>query len=409
MIGSTAVRVSGCFDGIAYALVMTDPADKAGDRFGQPDLSPGVPHPAIATRRTGRFRRRPEFRASVAVHRAGALDELELRSWLRLALYLRCVPRTARDCSAACACPARFSSHGKALARLSGEPDRACRGRPRPPPTDRRDRPIYSVVAVDRTVPADSGRPDYPPICSSDCDLRRCCSLGSSPPAADPTGDRPAAAAPADRAIQRRAFAAHLGRVRTDLVSVLALGIDAAAHRGALESDGGNLGGARHGDRLVYPASTCTAARIAQVGRVAVLITLSGMRLCAPVSAPQPGNRCARARRAGGLGRTALGFADHFTGWRRTGRDVWPSRGRFIRRYARCHRLIRYGRSPGLVGAGRARMSLRMTPGTNRGCPRPRLTLDPAMRRVAVRWRRPVDLARSPTHRAGSLCCRRGC
>jgi len=201
----------------------------------------------------------------------GALDELELRAWLRLALTDGVGPRTARDLLGAFGLPgAIFEASGKALARVVGEP--IARALQAAAASD-------LTVAIDRSMrwlQSDADRslltladPDYPP---------QLLELTDPPPLLFLQGrrhllGRPALAIVGSRSASRQgeanaeAFAAHLAGCGLTIVSGLALGIDAAAHRGALESEAGTVAVLGTGIDIVYPASNrALAARIAQVG-----------------------------------------------------------------------------------------------------------------------------------------------
>lgn len=142
------------------------------------------------------------------------------------------------------------------------------------------------------------------------------------------------------------AFAAHLAGAGHVIVSGLALGIDAAAHRGALSVEGGaTIAVVGTGADRIYPARNQTLARtIAQRGLI-----LSELPLGTP---PLPHNFPRRNRLIAGLARgvlvveAALGSGSLITARlaAESGREVFAIPGSIHSPLARgCHRLIRDG------------------------------------------------------------------
>ncbi len=121
--------------------------------------------------------------------------------------------------------------------------------------------------------------------------------------------------ATAQGAIDARRFAEALASGGLTIVSGLALGIDAAAHDGALAAGaagGSTIAVVGTGADLVYPAThRALAHRIADVGRDRVGAAARHGRERAPVPAPQPDHRGAVPRRARHRGGGAFRLADH--------------------------------------------------------------------------------------------------
>ncbi len=143
------------------------------------------------------------------------------------------------------------------------------------------------------------------------------------------------------------AFAAHLGRVGFCIISGLASGIDAAAHRGALDADCGTIALLGTGIDIVYPRSnSALAARIAQSG-----LLLSEYALGTPASSfnfPRR-NRLIAALARGVLVVEAAVHSGSLISARlaaELGREVFAIPGSIHSPLARgCHRLIREGAS----------------------------------------------------------------
>ncbi|THF62076.1 DNA-processing protein DprA [Pseudothauera rhizosphaerae] len=143
-----------------------------------------------------------------------------------------------------------------------------------------------------------------------------------------------------------RAFARNLAEQGFAIVSGLALGIDAAAHRGALDADGGGtIAVIGTGADRIYPARNQALARsIAERGLI-----LSEFPLGTP---PLPHNFPRRNRLIAGLARgvlvveAALGSGSLITARlaAESGREVFAIPGSIHSPLARgCHRLIRDG------------------------------------------------------------------
>jgi len=200
-----------------------------------------------------------------------AMDEFEQRAWLRLALLEGVSARTVRELLAAFGLPgAIFEAPSAAVARVAGDPvARALRAQSAPDLTDAVERSmrwLQSDASRSLLTLADS---DYPP---------QLLELSDPPPLLYLQGrrdllGRPALAIVGSRNASRQgeanaeAFAAHLGGCGLTIVSGLALGIDAAAHRGALDGEAGTVAVLGTGIDVVYPASNrALTARIAQRG-----------------------------------------------------------------------------------------------------------------------------------------------
>jgi DNA processing protein len=199
------------------------------------------------------------------------MDEFEQRAWLRLALLEGVSARTVRELLAAFGLPgAIFEAPSAALARVAGDPvARALQAQSAPDVTDAVERSmrwLQSDASRSLLTLADS---DYPP---------QLLELSDPPPLLYLQGrrdllGRPALAIVGSRNASRQgeanaeAFAAHLGGCGLTIVSGLALGIDAAAHRGALDGEAGTVAVLGTGIDVVYPASNrALTARIAQRG-----------------------------------------------------------------------------------------------------------------------------------------------
>lgn len=115
------------------------------------------------------------------------------------------------------------------------------------------------------------GDPAYPPLLLQTADPPLLLYVQGRPallsaPAIAIVGSRNPTAQGADNA---RAFARHLSRHGLPVVSGLALGIDGAAHEGALEGEAGTIAVVGTGLDLVYPARhEALAARIARHGAI---------------------------------------------------------------------------------------------------------------------------------------------
>lgn len=189
--------------------------------------------------------------------------------------------------------------------------------------------------------------PDYPPL------LRE---IADAPVALYVRGDRAALSTPQLAIVGSRnatlvgrqnatAFARDLARAGLTITSGLALGIDAAAHRGALEAGGRTVAVAGHGlDRIYPPAHRALAQAIAQSGAI-----VSEFPIGTP---PLPGNFPVRNRIISGLSagvlvvEAALKSGSLITARlaAEQGREVYALPGSIHSPLARgCHALIREG------------------------------------------------------------------
>ena len=192
------------------------------------------------------------------------MEPEERTAWLRLALTPDIGPRTARTLLAACGLPDAIFVAGRAsLARHVPEPLAAALSAP----------PAAAVAAAVRAAerwlqvdPAHSlltlADDDYPPLLLATAD---------PPPVLFAVGRREllqrqalaivgSRSATQQGAANAEAFAQHLARAGLTVVSGLALGIDAAAHRGALKAlddgaDASTIAVLGTGVDVVYPAS----------------------------------------------------------------------------------------------------------------------------------------------------------
>jgi DNA processing protein len=276
----------------------------------------------------------------------GAMDELEQRAWLRLTLTEGVSPRAARDLLAAFGLPgAIFEAGHAAVARVAGS---SIAGELlSAQPTD----------AIDRSLAwlrSDSGRSlitladsDYPP---------HLLELSDPPPLLYLQGrrellSRPALAIVGSRSASRQgeanaeAFAAHLAGCGLTIVSGLARGIDAAAHRGALEGEGATIAVLGTGADIVYPASNrALADRIAQHGLLVSEFPLGTSAI--PHNFPRRNRLIAALARGVLVVEAALHSGSLITARlaAELGREVMAIPGSIHSPVARgCHRLIRDG------------------------------------------------------------------
>ncbi len=110
-----------------------------------------------------------------------------------------------------------------------------------------------------------------------------------------------------------QAFASALGGEGFAIVSGLAAGIDAAAHRGALDTAGGTIAVLGTGADEIYPVehTGLADAIVAAGGALVSELAARHDRRREPFPAPQPDHRRVVARRAGGRSGRAQRLADH--------------------------------------------------------------------------------------------------
>jgi DNA processing protein len=196
------------------------------------------------------------------------IDDVEQRAWLRLSLTEGVGPRAMRGLLSTFGLPgAIFEASHAALARVAGEPAANALLAPEPASSIARALDwLHSDASRSLITLADA---DYPaPLLE----------LADPPALLYLHGrrdllSRPALAIVGSRSATRQgeanaeAFAAHLAGYGLTIVSGLARGIDAAAHRGALGADAATIAVLGTGADVVYPASNRPLAdRIARHG-----------------------------------------------------------------------------------------------------------------------------------------------
>jgi len=274
------------------------------------------------------------------------LDDAEQRAWLRLTLTEGVGPRAARELLSAFGLPGTIFEAGRAaLADVAGAPLTA--KLLAPPPAQAIERALVWLGAgADRSL-ITLADPDYPAALLE---------LADAPPLLYLRGRRELLARPAlaivgSRSATRQgeanaeAFAAHLAGCGLTIVSGLARGIDAAAHRGALAHEPATIAVFGTGADRVYPApNRALADRIAQQG-----LLLTEYPLGTP---PLEHNFPRRNRLIAALARgvlvveAALHSGSLITARlaAELGRDVMAIPGSIHSPVARgCHRLIREG------------------------------------------------------------------
>jgi DNA processing protein len=204
------------------------------------------------------------FERRIAERYACGMDSAERAAWLRLTLTPEVGPRSARTLLAAFGLPAAiFDADRGSLARHVPESLAATLAGPTTADV------ATAVRAAERWLSLDASHAlvtladeDYPPMLLATAD---------PPPVLFAAGRRELLARPALAVVGSRsatqqgaataeAFAQHLARAGLTVVSGLALGIDAAAHRGALKAidegaDASTIAVLGTGVDVVYPAS----------------------------------------------------------------------------------------------------------------------------------------------------------
>lgn len=279
---------------------------------------------------------------------ASALAPAALHAWLRLDRSRGVGPRTARTLLSAFGSPeAIFAAAPDALAAHAGPALVRSLQAPPAPDTARLldatlrwlDGPGHHVLAL--------GQPGYPALLAQIPDpplllyIKGRIDLLAAPCLAI-VGSRNASR---QGIVNARAFAAALAEAGVCIVSGLALGIDAAAHEGALRHAGGTVAVVGTGPDLVYPARHRElAARIAAEGCIASAYPVG--------TPPLPGNFPKRNRIISGLAAGVLvveaaarsGSLITARQAAEQGRDVFAIPGSIHAALAKgCHELIREG------------------------------------------------------------------
>jgi DNA processing protein len=198
----------------------------------------------------------------------GVIDDVEQRAWLRLSLTEGVGPRATRELLSAFGLPgAIFEASHAAVARVAGEAAAdALRG---PEPARAIERALAWLRADASRSLITLADADYPAPLLQLADAPALLYLQGRRDSLT----RPALAIVGSRSATRQgeanaeAFAAHLAGCGLTIVSGLARGIDAAAHRGALRAEGATIAVLGTGADVVYPVSNRPLAdRIARQG-----------------------------------------------------------------------------------------------------------------------------------------------
>jgi DNA processing protein len=273
----------------------------------------------------------------------------ERAAWLRLALTPEVGPRTARALLASFGLPEQiFAAPADALAAVAG-----------PAIAQRLVEPASEDIATAIRAAEEwlATDPRHSLVTLADADYPRALLEGIAPPAllfADGRRDllaRPAFAIVGSRnctqqgAANAEAFAEHLGHAGLTIVSGLALGIDAAAHRGGLRTPASTIAVVGTGPDIVYPArNRALAATIRDRG-----LLLSELALGTPALAanfPRRNRLIASLARGVLVVEAALHSGSLITARlaAEVGRDVFALPGSIHAPLARgCHRLITDG------------------------------------------------------------------
>jgi DNA processing protein len=278
-----------------------------------------------------------------------AMDDRERQAWLRLCLTPGVGGAVARRLLSTFVLPgAIFDAAPDALSRAAGAQAARALLAPAPP---------QSADAIDRTVRWLQSEPSASLLTLADADYPAPLLQLADPPlllylqGRRELLGRPTVAIIGSRSATRQgeanaeAFAAHLARCGLTVVSGLALGIDAAAHRGALDSDAGTVAVLGTGADLNYPAAH--AALAAQI-RVRGLVLSEHPLGAGPLAHHFPRrNRLIAALSRGVLVVEAALHSGSLITARiagELGRDVMAMPGSIHSPLTRgCHRLIRDG------------------------------------------------------------------
>jgi DNA processing protein len=274
------------------------------------------------------------------------MDATEQLAWLRLSLTEGVGPRTVRDLLSVFGLPGAVLEAGHAgLSRVAGEAAaRALRAGPREGALERALAWLHADASRSLITLPDA---DYPPLLLE---------LSDPPPLLYLQGRRellrrPALAIVGSRSATRQgeanaeAFASHLAGCGLTIVSGLARGIDAAAHRGALDSEAGTVAVLGTGADTVYPASNAALAE--RIGRSGQLVSEYPLGTAAAQhNFPRRNRLIAAAVRGVLVVEAALHSGSLITARLAAdlGREVMAIPGSIHSPVARgCHRLIRDG------------------------------------------------------------------